>query len=99
MRLADVVGELGGDVRPPHHHLRPAKLGGQGLLRPPPRRVEGTHDLGDITLVHTADRQLNFYCQDAKLIQKLMIDEKKCYLFGRNPQMTDFVVDHGSCSR
>ena len=46
-----------------------------------------------------ADRQLNFCCQDAKLIQKLMIDEKKCYLFGRNPQMTDFVVDHGSCSR
>lgn len=37
--------------------------------------------------------------KDAKLIQKLMIDEKKCYLFGRNPQMTDFVVDHGSCSR
>jgi nuclear inhibitor of protein phosphatase 1 len=37
--------------------------------------------------------------KDTKLIQKLMIDEKKCYLFGRNPHMTDFVVDHGSCSR
>jgi len=37
--------------------------------------------------------------KDNKLIQKLMIDEKKCYLFGRNPHMTDFVVDHGSCSR
>jgi len=37
--------------------------------------------------------------KDSKLIQKLMIDEKKCYLFGRNPHMTDFVVDHGSCSR
>jgi len=37
--------------------------------------------------------------KDNKLIQKLMIDEKKCYLFGRNPQMTDFCIDHGSCSR
>uniref|UniRef100_A0A1B6CLD6 Nuclear inhibitor of protein phosphatase 1 n=1 Tax=Clastoptera arizonana TaxID=38151 RepID=A0A1B6CLD6_9HEMI len=34
-----------------------------------------------------------------KLIQKLMIDEKKCYLFGRNPQMNDFCIDHQSCSR
>nr|CAD7194067.1 unnamed protein product [Timema douglasi] len=30
---------------------------------------------------------------------KLMIDEKKCYLFGRNPQMNDFCIDHASCSR
>ena len=37
--------------------------------------------------------------KDTKLVQKLMIDEKKFYLFGRNPQMTDFTVDHGSCSR
>ena len=37
--------------------------------------------------------------KDGKLIQKLMIDEKKCYLFGRNPQMNDFCVDHNSCSR
>ncbi|CAG0919882.1 unnamed protein product [Notodromas monacha] len=34
-----------------------------------------------------------------KLIQKLMIDEKKCYFFGRNPIMCDFVIDHQSCSR
>ncbi|CAG9820793.1 unnamed protein product [Phaedon cochleariae] len=34
-----------------------------------------------------------------KLIQKLMIDEKKCYLFGRNTQMNDFCIDHASCSR
>ncbi|KAL1436001.1 hypothetical protein MTO96_010758 [Rhipicephalus appendiculatus] len=34
-----------------------------------------------------------------KLIQKLMIDEKKCYLFGRNPDLNDFVIDHQSCSR
>ena len=34
-----------------------------------------------------------------KLIQKLMIDEKKCYLFGRNAQMNDFSIDHASCSR
>ncbi|XP_075225247.1 nuclear inhibitor of protein phosphatase 1 isoform X1 [Lycorma delicatula] len=34
-----------------------------------------------------------------KLIQKLMLDEKKCYLFGRNPQMCDFCIDHQSCSR
>ena len=37
--------------------------------------------------------------QDGKLIQKLMIDEKNFYLFGRNHQTCDFVVDHGSCSR
>nr|AEE61547.1 unknown [Dendroctonus ponderosae] len=34
-----------------------------------------------------------------KLIQKLMIDQKKCYLFGRNTQMNDFCIDHASCSR
>ncbi|XP_046387028.1 nuclear inhibitor of protein phosphatase 1 [Ischnura elegans] len=34
-----------------------------------------------------------------KLIQKLMIDEKKCYLFGRNAQLNDFCIDHASCSR
>lgn len=34
-----------------------------------------------------------------KLIQKLMLDQKKCYLFGRNPQMNDFCIDHASCSR
>jgi len=34
-----------------------------------------------------------------KLIQKLMVDEKKCYLFGRNPQLNDFCIDHASCSR
>lgn len=34
-----------------------------------------------------------------KLIQKLMIDEKRCYLFGRNSQMNDFCIDHASCSR
>ncbi|KAA0188643.1 hypothetical protein HAZT_HAZT004509 [Hyalella azteca] len=34
-----------------------------------------------------------------RLIQKLMVDEKKCYLFGRNPQLNDFCIDHASCSR
>ncbi|XP_060536465.1 nuclear inhibitor of protein phosphatase 1 isoform X2 [Cylas formicarius] len=28
-----------------------------------------------------------------------MIDQKKCYLFGRNSQMNDFCIDHASCSR
>lgn len=28
-----------------------------------------------------------------------MIDEKKCYLFGRNPDLNDFGVEHASCSR
>ncbi|GAB6028827.1 hypothetical protein CHUAL_004635 [Chamberlinius hualienensis] len=37
--------------------------------------------------------------KDGKLIQKLMVDEKKCYLFGRNPQLNDFCIDHASCSR
>ncbi|XP_043228543.1 nuclear inhibitor of protein phosphatase 1-like [Amphibalanus amphitrite] len=34
-----------------------------------------------------------------KLTQKLMVDEKRCYLFGRNPQLNDFCIDHASCSR
>ena len=28
-----------------------------------------------------------------------MIDEKKCYFFGRNKQLNDFCIDHASCSR
>lgn len=28
-----------------------------------------------------------------------MVDEKKCYLFGRNSQLNDFCIDHSSCSR
>lgn len=32
-------------------------------------------------------------------LQKLMIDEKKCYFFGRNKQLCDFPIDHSSCSR
>lgn len=34
-----------------------------------------------------------------QLIQKLMVDEKKAYYFGRNPKQCDFVVEHASCSR
>uniref|UniRef100_F6YTY2 Protein phosphatase 1 regulatory subunit 8 n=1 Tax=Equus caballus TaxID=9796 RepID=F6YTY2_HORSE len=30
---------------------------------------------------------------------KLIIDEKKYYLFGRNPDLCDFTIDHQSCSR
>ncbi|XP_037951424.1 nuclear inhibitor of protein phosphatase 1 [Teleopsis dalmanni] len=37
--------------------------------------------------------------KEDKLVQKLMVDEKKCYLFGRNNQMNDFCIDHASCSR
>ena len=37
--------------------------------------------------------------KETKLVQKLMIDEKKHYTFGRNPGMNDFTADHGSCSR
>lgn len=28
-----------------------------------------------------------------------MIDEKRCYFFGRNPQVCDINVEHASCSR
>lgn len=34
-----------------------------------------------------------------KLIQKLLIDEKGYYYFGRNPTDCDFVCEHASCSR
>lgn len=37
--------------------------------------------------------------KEGKMIQKLMVDEKKCYFFGRNKQMCDFCIDHASCSR
>nr|CAG4644005.1 EOG090X07CE [Lepidurus arcticus] len=37
--------------------------------------------------------------KDDKMVQKIMIDQKKCYLFGRNPQMNDICIDHASCSR
>ncbi|XP_064627026.1 nuclear inhibitor of protein phosphatase 1-like [Lineus longissimus] len=37
--------------------------------------------------------------KDGKMVQKLMIDEKKCYFFGRNKQLCDFPIDHQSCSR
>ncbi|XP_028966649.1 nuclear inhibitor of protein phosphatase 1 [Galendromus occidentalis] len=37
--------------------------------------------------------------KEEKFIQKLMIDEKKCYLFGRNADICDFPVEHQSCSR
>ncbi|XP_071119716.1 nuclear inhibitor of protein phosphatase 1-like isoform X1 [Haliotis cracherodii] len=37
--------------------------------------------------------------KDGKMIQKLMVDEKKCYFFGRNKQLCDFCIDHASCSR
>ncbi|CAK8691258.1 nuclear inhibitor of protein phosphatase 1-like [Clavelina lepadiformis] len=34
-----------------------------------------------------------------KLIEKLIIDEKKCYYFGRNSDTCDFLIEHASCSR
>lgn len=34
-----------------------------------------------------------------KLVEKLIIDEKKCYYFGRNSDMCDFITEHASCSR
>ncbi|KAK3612703.1 hypothetical protein CHS0354_042230 [Potamilus streckersoni] len=37
--------------------------------------------------------------KDGKMVQKLMIDEKKCYFFGRNKELCDFRIDHASCSR
>ena len=37
--------------------------------------------------------------KEEKMIQKLMIDEKSCYFFGRHKQSVDFCIDHDSCSR
>lgn len=37
--------------------------------------------------------------KDGKMFQKLMIDDKNCYFFGRNKDTVDFVTDHASCSR
>ncbi|CBY23611.1 unnamed protein product [Oikopleura dioica] len=37
--------------------------------------------------------------KDDKLMEKLLIDQKKFYLFGRNADMCDFVAGHASISR
>jgi hypothetical protein len=37
--------------------------------------------------------------KEGKMIQKLMIDEKKCYFFGRNKDLCEVQIDHASCSR
>jgi len=34
-----------------------------------------------------------------KLVEKLIIDEKSCYYFGRNSDSCDFRTEHASCSR
>ncbi|CAJ0574040.1 unnamed protein product, partial [Mesorhabditis spiculigera] len=33
------------------------------------------------------------------LVQKIFIDERKSYYFGRNPNQADIIVEHASCSR
>jgi len=68
------------------------------MTGPLPTSVPATYDPPSWTGKPSAGLHLDVL-KDGKLIQKLMIDDKKCYLFGRNPHMTDFVVDHGSCSR
>lgn len=45
-----------------------------------------------------AGLHLDVYKED-KLIQKLMVDEKRCYFFGRNRDLNDICIDHSSCSR
>ncbi|KRZ77195.1 Translocation protein SEC63 -like protein [Trichinella papuae] len=37
--------------------------------------------------------------KNSTVVQKLLLDEKKAYYFGRNPQLCDIVIDHASCSR
>ncbi|CAJ0938174.1 unnamed protein product, partial [Mesorhabditis belari] len=37
--------------------------------------------------------------KNGQLLQKVFIDEKKTYYFGRNPKQVDVVVEHASCSR
>ncbi|XP_071487873.1 nuclear inhibitor of protein phosphatase 1-like [Diadema antillarum] len=37
--------------------------------------------------------------KENKMIEKMMVDEKKCYFFGRNSIVCDFILDHASCSR
>ncbi|KRY21595.1 Translocation protein SEC63 -like protein [Trichinella patagoniensis] len=37
--------------------------------------------------------------KNSSIVQKLLLDEKKAYYFGRNPQLCDIVIDHASCSR
>uniref|UniRef100_A0A0N5BZL0 FHA domain-containing protein n=1 Tax=Strongyloides papillosus TaxID=174720 RepID=A0A0N5BZL0_STREA len=37
--------------------------------------------------------------KEDNLIQKIMVDEKHFYYFGRNPEQVDIAVEHASCSR
>ncbi|CAD6186315.1 unnamed protein product [Caenorhabditis auriculariae] len=46
----------------------------------------------------TTGAHLDVY-KGSQLIQKLMIDEKHAYYFGRNNKQVDFAVEHASCSR
>ena len=39
---------------------------------------------------------LHYYCYS---LQKLLIDEKPCYIFGRAKDICDFPLPHQSCSR
>jgi nuclear inhibitor of protein phosphatase 1 len=45
------------------------------------------------------NHHLQFIVIYSSIYKKLMIDEKKCYFFGRNKDTCDFVTDHASCSR
>eukprot|EP00731_Ephydatia_muelleri_P031847 Em0023g354a len=37
--------------------------------------------------------------KDGTVLQKYLIDEKSCYIFGRNKDSCDFFLQHDSCSR
>jgi len=37
--------------------------------------------------------------KDGKLVEKVLVDDKRAYFFGRNPTQTDICIDHSSCSR
>uniref|UniRef100_A0A672R4H3 Protein phosphatase 1, regulatory subunit 8a n=1 Tax=Sinocyclocheilus grahami TaxID=75366 RepID=A0A672R4H3_SINGR len=45
------------------------------------------------------DHQPHYNSIKPAVLCKLIIDEKKFYLFGRNPEHCDFTIDHQSCSR
>lgn len=63
--------------------------------------IQVIRDLSDMSLRNFIITRAS--CTDVShvdaTLQKLMVDEKKCYLFGRNQQLNDFCIDHASCSR
>ncbi len=90
---------------PVHHYFYLSRTGGQSVISiPAPSTNKISSEVSyKVTTVSSCIILVYdlfiIYEKNICLFQKLMIDEKKCYFFGRNKHMCDFCIDHSSCSR